>query len=95
MGTKSRLLRMRAGQALMELAVGLFALALLVSALCGFTIYIAKSLRAQNALRGSGSGSKSASDRVEVGDFAAQHVFGSRVLRIHEKVVMPQTVIAK
>ena len=34
----------RRGQALMELAVGMFALALVVSALAGFAVYIAKSL---------------------------------------------------
>ena len=41
----------RRGQALMELAVGMFAFALVVTALCGFAVYIAKSLKMQNSLR--------------------------------------------
>lgn len=84
--------RFRRGQALMELAVGLFAFALVASALCGFAVYIAKSLRMQNTLR---VGSASQHDEVEVSDFAAKYVFGSDTLRIHEKVEMPQTVILR
>lgn len=82
----------RRGQALMELTVGLFALALVVSALCGFAVYIAKSLRMQNSLR---VGASSQHDEVEVTDFAAKYVFGSDTLRIHEKVEMPPTVILR
>ena len=87
MGTKAR-----RGQALMELTVGLFALALVVSALCGFAVYIAKSLRMQNSLR---IGASSQHDEVEVSDFAAGYVFGTDTLRLHEKVKMPPTVILK
>ena len=79
-----------AGQALMELAVGMFALALVVSALCGFSLYIVKSLRAQNSLR-SGTGRSSVTDKVEFDDFAAEHVFGGKTLKISEKVEMPPT----
>lgn len=88
----------RRGQALMELAVGMFALALVTSALCGFAVYIARSLRAQNELRaglGPTGGSNAKSDSVEVGAFAAEHVFGTESLGIKEKVEMPPTVILK
>lgn len=44
--------RAKAGQALMELAVGMFTLTLVVSALVAFATYIAKSLAAQNLNRG-------------------------------------------
>ncbi len=85
----------RRGQALMELAVGMFALAFVVSALCGFALYIAKSLRAQNELRGRDGRSTEKSDSVEVGDFAARYVFGTETLRIREKIVMPERTILK
>ena len=81
--------RARRGQALMELAVGLFALALVVSALCGFAIYIVKSLRAQNGLR-SGGGTSTKSDEVVVGDFESRYVFGRDVLKIDAKVQLPE-----
>ena len=45
-------IKLRRGQALMELAVGMFTLALVVSALVAFAIYIVKSLEAQNLNRG-------------------------------------------
>lgn len=80
------------GQALMELTVGLFALALVVSALCGFASYIAKSLKMQNSLR---TGASSQHDTVEVSDFAAEYIFGTGQLKIHEKVTLPQTIILK
>ena len=79
------------GQALMELAVGLFALALVVSALCGFAHYIAKSLRVQNELRVGGK----RSDFVEISSWAAQHVFGAETLKISEKLNWPSTTILK
>lgn len=85
MGTKR-------GQALMELVVGLFALALVLSALCGFAVYITKSLKIQNSLRVS---SHSQQDEVEVSDFAAQYIFGSPTLRIQKRVEMPQTFILR
>lgn len=89
MGTERR------GQAAMELAAGLFALALVVSALCGFAVYIAKSLTAQNTLRSGNGGTTSRSDRVEVGEFASEHIFGTSILRIHEKIVMPAKTIMR
>lgn len=88
----------RRGQALMELAVGLFALTLVVSALCGSVLYIVISLRAQNELRadmGSSGGSSAKSGSVDVGAFAADFLFPKQILKIEEKVVMPSTVILK
>ena len=84
--------RMRRGQALMELTAGLFALALVTSALCGFAVYIAKSLKMQNSLR-VGASSQWAS--VEVSAFASKYVFGSDSRLMHEKVDMPQRTILK
>ncbi len=81
----------RRGQALIELAVGLFALALVVSALCGFALYIAKSLRLQNELRVGGQ----KIDSVEVSAFAAEHVFGGQKLKISEKLAWPQTTVVR
>ena len=91
-------MRTRRGQALMELAVGLFALALVTSALCAFAVYIATSLKAQNDLRsglGHGGGSNEKSDSVEVADFAEEHLFGRATLEIRERVVMPSTQIVR
>jgi hypothetical protein len=82
----------RRGQALMELAVGMFALALVVSALTGFAVYIAKSLRSQNSVR---SSSKSSDATVEVEAFAAEWIFGREKLNVGEKAVMPPTTILK
>ena len=81
----------RRGQALMELAVGMLALALVVSALCGFAVYIAKSLRIQNELRVGGK----KSDSVEVSDFAAERVFGQGTLEISERLSWPQTTVVR
>lgn len=82
---------LRRGQALMELAIGMFALALVVCALCGFAAYIAKSLKVQNHLRTGGP----KSDSVEVDDFAAKHVFGATKIQIKEKLDFPETTILK
>ena len=92
MGTDGRL---RRGQAMIEMAVGMFALALVVSALCGFAIYIARSLRAQNELREENGGANSKSDSVEVGDFAGTYIFGKDVLDISEKVELPERTVLR
>lgn len=73
----------RKAQAMVELAVGMFALALVVSALAGFAVYIAKSLRAQNMARSSSPGSDT---RVDVGAFAGEWFFGKQKLEVQEKV---------
>ena len=76
----------RRGQALMELATGLFALALVVSALCGFAVCIVKSLKMQNSLRVVNS---SQSATVKFDNFAAKYIFGTSALKLNEKVSMP------
>lgn len=83
-------IRARRGQALLELAAGLFALALVVSALTGFAVYFVKSLRAQNALRVK---APHATESVDVSPFAARYLFGSVRLTVDEKVDMPSTTI--
>ena len=90
--------RLRRGQALIELAFGLFALALVVSVLCVFAVYIARSLEAQNALRngiGTGGGANAKSDFVEIDDFAEKYAFGLPGLQIKETVEMPSTAIVR
>ena len=88
----------RRGQALMELAVGMLALALVVSLLCGFAVYIARSLKAQNSLRtgiGTGGGANAKSDFVEIDDFSEKYAFGLPNLQIKEAVEMPSTAIVR
>lgn len=80
----------RRAQALMELAVGMFAFALVISALCGFAIWISKSLKMQNSLR---TGRSTQTDKVEFTSFAAKYVFGSEAVTIKESVKMPEVYI--
>lgn len=75
------------GQALVELALGMFALALVVSALVGFAVYIAKDLRMQNALR---VGDSAPSETLEVSGLTAKYIFGTDKVKIKEKVEMPE-----
>lgn len=77
---------------MIELAFGMFALALVVSALCGFAIYIARSLEMQNSIRIDASLQR---DTMEVSDFAAQYIFGKTTLMIKEEVEMPTKTILK
>jgi len=77
---------------MIELAFGMFALALVVSALCVFAVYIVRSLRMQNSLRVKSS---SQHDTVEVSEFASRHIFGVQSLKIEEEVRMPSTTIVK
>ena len=85
-------MRTRRGQALMELAAGLFALALVVSSLCGFAVYIVKSLRVQNSLR---SSSPQMNENVEIGEFARVNFAGRNILKMNERVTMPSTAVMK
>jgi len=80
MGTKR-------GQALIELAMGMFALALVVSALVGFAVYIAKDLAMQNSLR---VGDSAPSETMEVSGLTAKYIFGTDKVRIREAVKMPE-----
>ena len=66
----------------MELAVGMLTLAILVSALCAFVVFIAKSLEIQNHLRSPGQATYAA--KVELDAFVADRVFGTRNLHIME-----------
>lgn len=91
----------RRGQALIEMAVGMFALSLVLAALFAFADYIVKGLKVQRELRASaglpalnlpgdvGYVSKVASDTVEVEPFAAEYLFGTSQLKIREKVSLP------
>ena len=69
----------RRGQALVELAAGMFALALVVSALCLFAVYIVNSLRVQNSLR---SSAPQPNKPVKVEDFAVRHVLNACTLPV-------------
>lgn len=82
----------RRGQALIELALGMFALVLVTSALCVFAVYIARSLRVQNTARGA---SPTTAEQVEVGDFAERYFTGTKTLKINERAEMPTTAILK
>ena len=85
-------MRTRRGQALMELTVGLFALALVLSALCVFTVYIVRSLKVQNSLRGS---APQPNAPVKLDVFAETYLGGSHVIKMNEKVIMPPTTVEK
>ena len=80
------------GQALIELAVGMFALALVVSSLCVFAVYIARSLEVQNSLRGP---SPKMNKPVKLEDFAVRHFAGRDEIKMEEKAVMPPLEVAK
>ena len=82
----------RRGQALMELAVGMFAIALVVGCLCVFAIFIAKSLRVQNSLRSSSP--QPSGEKVEFGEFL-YGILGRHWLVVSEDVKLPPTVIVK
>lgn len=79
------------GQALIELAIGMFAISLVVGALCVFAVYIARSLKVQNQLRTGGKHT----DSVEVDEWTSANVFGVKTLKINEKLEMPSTAILK
>lgn len=92
----------RRGQAFMEMAIGMLALALVLSALFGFTMYILSSLDMQKDLRAdagkdaleAGGGdesysSKVARDVVEVEPLAATYIFGAEEVEVKEEVHIP------
>ena len=83
---------MRKGQAMMELAVGMLALAILVSALCAFAVYIARSLEVQNSLRGP---EPKMNKPVKLDDFAVRHFAGKDQIKMEEKAVMPPLEVRK
>ena len=92
----------RRGQAFMELALGMLALALVLAALFGFAEYIVSSLDMQRSLRaeagrsaltGTGGDGSYASavdhDTVTVEPIAAEYIFGSSEVEVREEVHMP------
>ncbi len=100
--------RLRRGQAFIELAMGMFVLALVLAALFSFADVIIGSLDTQRDLRseagrdallGSGAdgdfASASAKGEVEIEPFAARYLFGSRTVEIGESVHIPKTGIVR
>ena len=85
-------MRTRRGQAMMELAVGMFTIALVVSVLSVFAVFIAKSLKVQNSLRSSSP--QPSGKEVPFGDFL-HHILGQRNLIVRENVVLPGTYVVK
>ena len=75
-------MRTRRGQALIELAVGMFTIALLMSAFFFFVKYIVRSLEIENHLRSPGQ--TTYADSIKLDDFAANEVFGLKNLHIME-----------
>lgn len=91
----------RRAQALVEMALGLFALALVLSTSFAFTRIIVRSLDMQrehrvkagraalaSTLQGSYSTSSDA-DEVEVEPYAAEYLFGTEKARVEESVSIP------
>lgn len=92
----------RRGQAFMEMALGMFAFALVLAALFGCADYILCSLEMQRTLRaeagrsalvssgGEGAlSTASAHETVEVEPLAAEYVFGSEEVEVREEVHIP------
>ena len=77
---------------MIELAMGMFALALVVSALCTFAVYIVRSLEVQNSLR---SSAPKMNKPVKVDAFAEMNFVGVDALRMNEKVAMPPTEVVR
>ena len=78
---------------MIELAAGMFALALVVSALCLFAVYIVKSLEVQNSLRSSAP--QPSGEEVDFNIVLFRGDGDEHVLKINEHVKMPSTAIAK
>lgn len=78
----------RRGQAFVELAIGMFAIALVVSAISLFAVFISRSLREQNSARGP---SPERAEPVEIDSFAERFFAGRKTLQSNERVLMPQT----
>lgn len=83
-------MRTEKGQAMVELAIGMFTLALVVSMLCGFAVFMARSLQAQNSTR---AGATKGNGSVEVGIYFGNHTV--ETMKVKERVQMPSTMILK
>lgn len=85
-------MRTKRGQALMELAVGMFALALVVSAVTVFATFEVKTLKLQNSLRSSTPGMSG--EKFDLGT-VLEKIAGIHWLRIEEKLVTPPLEIVR
>lgn len=93
----------RRGQALVELALGMFALALVFSALFAFAAYIVQSLDAQrdarakagtHALNAGGNGATHAETRdVPMDELAGKYIFAKPAVTVEETVYLPSMKI--
>lgn len=101
MGIKAFAITNRKGQAFIELALGMFALSLVISALATFAIYIVQSLKLQDEARleagqsamissGSDMIESMRSDSIELDAVAAEYFFGSKAITINEKAYLPR-----
>lgn len=101
MGIK-KLQGMRRAQAIIELALGLFCLALVLAALFAFLNYIVSSMNMSRDVRAKAGraaltsmggeesySSSSRHDTVTVSPMAAEYIFGSAQLEIKEEVHIP------
>lgn len=92
------------GQAMVELAVGMFALVLVVSALSSFAVYIVKGLEAEREVRADAGKEaivfSDMSDRpafrfadklepMEVDSLSAKYLFGTEKVSVRESVYLP------
>ena len=82
-------MRTEKGQALMELAVGMLTLTIVVTMLCGFCVFIARSLQAQNSTR---AGSTKGNGEVEVGISLGTATI--ETMKVKEHCQMPALTIA-
>ena len=81
-------MRIRSGQALIELGIGLLTLAILVTVLSGFAVYIVRSLKAQNTVR---AGAAEGNGSVDVQIFYGQNTV--ETLKVKERVQMPELTV--
>jgi hypothetical protein len=102
MDIKKSLFPLKKGQALVELALGMFALALVLSAIFSFTRYIVTSLDVQRKARvkaGVAAFSAGAAEndsavatetqKVNVEKMSAEYIFGREEVDVKERVVIP------
>ena len=83
-------IKSRPGQALMELAVGMLTLVIVVTTLCGFAVFMSRSLKAQNSTR---SGSVEGNGEVEVGIRIGNATI--ETMKVREHCQMPQMTIVR
>jgi Flp pilus assembly protein TadG len=102
MDIKKSLFPLKKGQALVELALGMFALALVLSAIFSFTRYIVTSLDVQRKARvkagvaafsagaaENDSAVATESQKVNVEKMSAEYIFGREEVDVKERVVIP------